>query len=165
MDQCSSDKVDILLEQWRNQRPDLDFKAMGTIGRIKRCTLLLQKKIESKLSELELSLWEFDMLATLRRSGAPYCMSPTDLFSMLMVTSGTMTHRLNSLEVKGWIERLPNEKDARSSLVKLTKEGYLRIDKAVEIHLENERIILSGMSDEEIENLDRNLSKLLKLLE
>lgn len=127
--------------------------------------IAIAKKIESKLSELELSLWEFDMLATLRRSGAPYCMSPTDLFSMLMVTSGTMTHRLNSLEVKGWIERLPNEKDARSSLVKLTKEGYLRIDKAVEIHLENERIILSGMSDEEIENLDRNLSKLLKLLE
>ena len=108
-----TDAVDAILDQWARERPDLDTSPMGPIGRIKRCAALLQQRVESNLAQFDLSLWEFDMLATLRRSGAPYRLSPTELFSALMVTSGTMTHRLKTLETKGWIERVSNEQDAR----------------------------------------------------
>ena len=90
---------------------------MGPIGRIKGCAVLLERRLDETFAEFGLSRWEFDMLATLRRSGAPYCLAPTTLFSTLMVTSGTMTHRMAKLEAQGWIERLPNPADARSSLV------------------------------------------------
>ena len=96
---------------------------MGPIGRIKRCAVLLERRLDETFAEFGLSRWEFDMLATLRRSGAPYCLAPTTLFSTLMVTSGTMTHRMGKLEAQGWIERLPNPADARSSLVQLTPQG------------------------------------------
>ena len=74
------DMVDVFLEQWQKERPDLDISPMGPIGRIKRCASLLERRLESKFADFDLNLWEFDMLATLRRSGIPYCLSPTELF-------------------------------------------------------------------------------------
>jgi len=159
------DAVDVILEQWQRERPDLNCSPMGPIGRLKRCTALLEQRLESTFSEFELSMWEFDMLATLRRAGAPYSLSPTELFSALMVTSGTMTHRLKRLEARGLISRQVNANDARSMLVQLTQEGVALIDRAVEKHVENEREILSGISDTILEKLDRNLAELLKSLE
>lgn len=138
---------------------------MGPIGRIKRCAALLEQRVESRLAQFDLSLWEFDMLATLRRSGAPYRLSPTELFSTLMVTSGTMTHRLKSLETKGWVERVPNEQDARSTLVQLTPKGCALIDRAVEAHIENERQLVSALPAAELSKLDAQLSALLLALE
>lgn len=157
--------VDVVLEQWQKERPDLDISPMGPIGRIKRCASLLEKKLESKFETLDLNLWEFDMLATLRRSGAPYCLSPTELFSLLMVTSGTMTHRLKRLESRNLIERVSNVEDARSMLVQLTNQGLELIDVAVEQHVENERMILSLIPSNVLKELDGHLSILLKTLE
>ncbi|MEG0223857.1 MAG: MarR family transcriptional regulator, partial [Comamonas sp.] len=91
------DAVDAILAQWQRERPDLDASPMGPIGRIKRCAALLEQQLEAGFAAFDLSLWEFDMLAALRRSGAPCRLSPTELFSTLMVTSGTMTHRLKRL--------------------------------------------------------------------
>ena len=105
------------------------------------------------------------MLATLRRSGAPYCLAPTTLFSTLMVTSGTMTHRMAKLEAQGWIERLPNPADARSSLVQLTPQGQELIDRAVEAHVANEHRILSALKAADIAALDARLALLLASLE
>ena len=105
------------------------------------------------------------MLATLRRSGAPYCLAPTTLFSTLMVTSGTMTHRMAKLEAQGWIERLPNPADARSSLVQLTPQGLALIDRAVEAHVANEHRILSALKAADIAALDARLALLLASLE
>ena len=105
------------------------------------------------------------MLATLRRSGAPYCLAPTTLFSTLMVTSGTMTHRMAKLEGQGWIERLPNPADARSSLVQLTPQGLELIDRAVEAHVANEHRILSALKAADIAALDARLALLLASLE
>ena len=85
------------------------------------------------------------MLATLRRSGAPYRLAPTALFSALMITSGTMTHRLKGLEARGLVRRVPNRGDARSVLVQLTRAGLSLIDRAVEAHVENEQRILASM--------------------
>lgn len=159
------DAVDVILDQWGQVRPDLDVSPMGPIGRIKRCAALLEQRLESCFTEFDLSLWEFDMLATLRRAGAPYRLSPTELFSTLMVTSGTMTHRLKSLEAKGWIERVPNTQDARSMLVQLTHKGCALIDRAVEAHVDNERQILSALPATVLAELDRHLSKLLLSLD
>lgn len=159
------DAVDAILEQWRRERPDLDASPMAPIGRIKRCEALLAQRLESAFAQFDLSTWEFDMLATLRRSGAPWCLSPTELFSTLMVTSGTMTHRLKRLESRGLITRVTNAEDARSMLVQLSDDGLALIDKAVEKHVENERQILAGIPAETLAALDRSLSALLLSLE
>jgi hypothetical protein len=83
------------------ERPDLDCSPMGPIGRLKRCAMLLEPRIEAAFMRHDLVRWEFDMLATLRRAGEPFMLSPTQLFSTLMITSGTMTHRLKALEKRG----------------------------------------------------------------
>lgn len=159
------DAVDIILEQWRRERPDLDASPMGPIGRLKRCTALLEQQIETCFTRFDLCSWEFDMLATLRRAGAPHCLSPTALFSTLMVTSGTMTHRLKRLENRGLIARVANPQDARSTLVQLTPEGLDLINRAVGPHIENERQMLSVLPADVLASLDAHLSQLMQALE
>ncbi len=159
------DAVDAILAQWQRERPDLDASPMGPIGRIKRCAALLEQQLEASFEAFDLSLWEFDMLAALRRSGAPCRLSPTELFSTLMVTSGTMTHRLKRLETRGFIERVPNAQDARSMLVQLTPAGLALIDRAVPAHVENERRMLSALHADVLAQLDTHLSTLLRSLE
>lgn len=159
------DAVDTILEQWHRERPDLDTAPMGPIGRLNRCAALLTPRLEAGYAAFDLSIWEFDMLATLRRAGAPYCLSPTTLFSTLMVTSGTMTHRLKRLESRELIERVANPEDARSLLVQLTDQGLALIDRAVESHLENERRLLETLPPEVLAELDASLSRLLRVLE
>lgn len=159
------DAVDAILDQWRRERPDLDVSPMGPIGRVKRCSALLQSRLEENFAQFGLSLWEFDVLATLRRSGAPHQMTPTALFSALMVTSGTMTHRLQRLEARDLIQRVPNTQDARSLLVQLTASGLQLVDRAVEAHLDNERAILAPLPVDILLSLDTQLSALLRLLE
>lgn len=165
MDCKHDDAVDAIIEQWNHEHPGIDFSPMGPIGRLKRCATYLEQQIEEGISQYELSLWEFDMLATLRRSGNPYCLSPTELFSTLMVTSGTMTHRLKRLESRNLIVRVKNAEDSRSSLVQLTSNGLELINQAVEKHLENEREILSKLPKEVVEKLDEFLSMWLQTLE
>ena len=160
-----ADAVDAILGQWRRERPDLDVSPMGAIGRIKRCAALLQRKLDETFAAFGLSSWEFDVLATLRRSGAPYRLAPTALFSALMITSGTMTHRLKGLEARGLVRRVPNRGDARSVLVQLTRAGLSLIDRAVEAHVENEQRILASMKPADLLALDDRLSRLLAVLE
>lgn len=160
-----TDAVDAILAQWHRERPDLDVSPMATIGRVTRCAVLLQRKLENAFSIFGITSWEFDVLATLRRSGAPHCLAPTTLFSTLMITSGTMTHRLQRLENAGWILRVANDKDARSMLVQLTPAGLELIERAVEFHVENEHRILSAMKPEDLTLLNSGLSKLLLALE
>ena len=160
-----TDAVDRILEQWKRERPDLDCSPMGPFGRLKRCALLLEPRIEAAFLRHDLVRWEFDMLATLRRAGEPFVLSPTQLFSTLMITSGTMTHRLKALEKRGLISRQPNPEDARSMLVALTPAGRELIDKAVESHVENERQLLSGLSAAQRQQLDEALTIFMRLLE
>jgi DNA-binding MarR family transcriptional regulator len=164
-DERPRDSVDVILAQWNRERPDLDVTPMGPIGRVRRCAALLQRALDATFSEFGLSSWEFDVLATLRRSGAPYCLAPTALFSALMVTSGTMTHRLQRLESSGLVARVANCNDARSILVKLTPAGLALIDRAVEKHVENEHRLLAGLAPAELESLDAHLAALLTALE
>ena len=147
------DQVDAILAQWRHERPDLDPSPMGLIGRIGRLGRYLEREVDSALTGLDLSSWSFDVLATLRRSGAPYTLSPTALMTTMMITSGTMTNRIDQVEKKGWVRRLPNPDDRRGFLVQLTEEGLVCIDRAVEVHLENEHRIVSALSPEARETL------------
>lgn len=161
----ATDAVDAILEQWQQQRPQLDTRLMGPIGRLKRSAALLQQQLDRVFSEFDLSAWEFDVLATLRRSGAPYSLAPTQLFSALMVTSGTMTHRMNQLEKRALIERQANPQDARSKLVALSPAGLQLIDQALEAHVANQRRILAGLDADAVDQLDHSLRQLLALLE
>lgn len=159
------DAVDAILGQWRRERPDLDLGPMAAIGRVKRCSVLLSRRLDETFATFGMSTWEFDVLATLRRSGEPYCLAPTALFSTLMITSGTMTHRLKRLEASGWIEREASREDARSLLVRLTPSGLELVDRVVEAHLENERRILAPLSAADLAALDASLATLLAVLE
>jgi DNA-binding MarR family transcriptional regulator len=161
----AADAVDRILEQWQRERPDLDVAPMATIGRLRRCALLLQRRLDDTFADFGMSSWEFDMLATLRRAGAPHRLTPTALFSALMITSGTMTHRLQRLEAAGWIVRLPNPDDARSMLVQLSAAGLQLVDRAVEAHVANEHRILAPLESKQLAALDAGLARLLAALE
>lgn len=159
------DAVDAILEQWKRERPDLDCQPMGPVGRLKRCMMLMEPKVDAVFARYDLVRWEFDMLATLRRAGEPFVLSPTQLFSTLMITSGTMTHRLKLLEKRGFITRLANPDDARSMLVALTSQGLALINEVVGIHVANERDLLACLTTEQISQLDNALSLLMQSLE
>ena len=138
---------------------------MGVIGRLGRCAALLRRELDALFSEFGLTSWEFDVLATLRRSGAPYCLAPTTLFSTLMITSGTMTRQLQQLEAAGWVSRLANPSDARSLLVQLTPAGLELIDRAVTAHVANEARLLAPIAAVELAQLEARLAELLAVLE
>lgn len=164
-DSQPNDAVDAIVAQWSRERPELDLSPMAAIGRLQRCAALLQIQLDQYFAQYDLSLWEFDMLAALRRAGQPYCLSPTELFSTLMVTSGTMTHRLKRMESTGLIHRIANPADARSMLVQLSEQGLKLIDQMISGHLENERKILANIRPEDVQILDQQLAGLLRVLE
>ena len=159
------DAVDSILQQWARERPDLDASPMAVIGRLGRCAALLRRELEQVFATFGLSSWEFDVLATLRRSGAPYRLAPTALFSALMITSGTMTRQLQQLEAAGWVSRTPNPSDARSMLVQLTEPGLELIESAVTAHVENEARILEPLPAATLAQLEEGLVALLARLE
>lgn len=159
------DPVDKILVQWQRERPDLDVSPMGIIGRITRLAKHLEQAIQETFSEFGLTVGEFDVLATLRRSGHPYQLSPTELFNTLMVSSGTMTHRIDRLEQSELVQRIPDPSDRRGTQIKLTDKGLKVIGKAVEAHVINEHRILSALEASEREALIQLLRKLLVSLE
>jgi len=159
------DAVDHIMNQWRHERPDLDPSPMGLIGRLARCEMLLRRKLDETFERFGMTSWEFDVLATLRRAGRPYSLAPTALYSSLMVTSGTMTHRLQRLEKVGLVERVKSSEDLRSMLVQLTEAGLNLINQAVEAHIANEQAILDLLPAESRKQLDKHLVTMLAVLE
>ena len=155
------DPVDQILAQWLRERPDLDVSPMGIIGRMGRLSKHLERAIQVTFSEFGLTIAEFDVLAALRRSGQPYQLSPTELFQTLMVSSGTMTHRIDRLEQAKLVKRIPDPNDRRGTLIQLTDEGFDVIEKAVEAHVTNEHRVLNALEQSEREALAGLLRKLL----
>lgn len=153
------DHVDFVTQQWEKERPDLDVTAMGIIGRVARLYLAYQREMQKTFAEFGLNAAKFDVLATLRRSGAPYVLSPGDLLKATMVASGTMTNRLDRLEADGLVKREVNPADSRSFLVGLTEEGFALIDRAVTAHVQTQTRLLEGLSGSEVEMLKSLLSK------
>ncbi|QRM53922.1 MarR family transcriptional regulator [Sinorhizobium sp. BG8] len=159
------DHVDRILAQWSAERPDLDIAPMGLMGRLARLRMHLQREIEKALADFSLSASGFDVLATLRRSGAPYRLSPSDLAAMTMVTSGTMTNRLDQLEKSGLIERLHNPDDRRSVIIGLTPAGLELVDRAVTAHVANQHRLVEALTKDERSTLDTLLGKFLSVFE
>ena len=143
------DHVHDVLEQWRREKPELDRRPMGVIGRLSRLAQLLQLELEPVFAAHELNGGEFDVLAALRRSGRPYRLTPTELSRALMVTSGGMTKRLSALESRGLIRRNADPTDGRSSIVTLSADGRRLVDSVVEDHVANEERLLSGLDSEQ----------------
>lgn len=159
------DHVDRILAQWRQQRPDLDVGPMGVIGRMKRLHDRLATGLQKVFAEHGLNGASFDVLATLRRSGEPYALSPSELVDWTMVTSGTMTNRLDRLESAGLIERRPNPKDGRGSVVALTDQGFRLIDQVVSEHVANQHALVSGLDASSMAQLDGLLKDWLAVLD
>ncbi len=155
------DHVDKVLAQWARERPDLDTGPMGLIGRLKRLQQVLSEAHTRTFAEFGLNAANFDVLATLRRAGPPYALSPSELIEWTMVTSGTMTNRLDRLEAAGLIERRPNPADGRSAVVGLTETGARLIDKAVEAHVATQQNLVARLAPEERDALNTLLKSWL----
>ncbi|HMG03379.1 MAG TPA: MarR family transcriptional regulator [Edaphobacter sp.] len=161
----TQDHVDHILEQWHRQRPDLDVSPMGIIGRISRAERLIDSRMKAVSLPFQLERWGFDVLATLRRAGEPYHLTPTQLFQSLMLTSGAITNRIDRLEEAGWVERLLDPSDRRVVLVSLTRSGLRLIDRAVAAHMEAEEDMLAPFSTQDREKLVALLRTLVLRLE
>ena len=159
------DHVDKIVAQWRRERPDMDGAPMALIGRIKRLNAFLTQEMEKTWSAYGLNAASFDVLATLRRSGAPYTLSPGDLIAWTMVTSGTMTNRIDQLVKAGLVERIPNPQDGRGFLISLTEEGLRVIDGAVTAHAETQERLVAAIPKKNRRQLDGLLKGFLQGLD
>ncbi len=139
------DHVDEILEQWRRERPDVDTSAMGIIGRIGRLERVIGAELDRVFAEHGLERWEFDVLATLRRSGSPYQLTAGQLLSSMMITSGAVTNRLDRLEKRGLIQRESDPSDGRVVFARLTAAGLAKIDAALPDHAANETRLVTGL--------------------
>ena len=159
------DRADLAVAQWARERPELDGLPMAVLGRLQQAAhIVTTAHLNPLFARAGLQPGEFDVLATLRRSGAPYTLSPTALYEAAMISSGAMTNRLDRLENAGLVERLPDPNDRRGRLVALTAKGLALIDDTIGAHVENEKQVLSGLSPQEQETLNGLLRKLIASL-
>lgn len=155
------DSVDVVLSQWSLQRPDIELSAMALVGRLHRSTRLISRRLRDYFKAEGMEEWEFDMLATLRRSGEPYTLSPKDLVATTMVGSSALTHRVDQLLRRGLITREVNPNNRRELLLTLTPEGIDLVDRVLEGHVANEQQQLEGLDADERAQLSMLLRKLL----
>ena len=140
------DEVDRLVAAWQRERPDLDVGPLEVLSRVSRLAHHLDRARRRAFAAHDLDTWEFDVLAALRRTGAPYALSPGQLVDQTLVTSGTMTNRVDRLERRGLVERSPDPADRRGVRVRLTDAGRDRVDAALADLLDRERDLLRGLT-------------------
>jgi len=142
----STDEVDEIIAAWQRERPDLDVSPLQVLSRVSRLARQLDLGRRSAFREQALEPWEFDVLSALRRSGPPYQLSPGRLLTETLVTSGTMTNRIDRLQSQGLVERAPDANDRRGVVVTLTPAGLARVDEAMAALLEREEQLLAGLT-------------------
>jgi DNA-binding MarR family transcriptional regulator len=157
-----ADHVDLVLEQWGEQRPDLDASPMGVIGRLSRLNQVFDNELRRNFSQHELDRASFDVLATLRRSNSEHSLTPAGLMHSSMVTSGAISQRLDRLEARGLVTRAPSETDGRGVRVTLTADGLRLIDAVLPTHIDTEDRLLAGLSETERDQLAGLLRALLE---
>lgn len=155
------DEVDRLVAAWQRERPDLDVRPLEVLSRVTRLARHLDRARSTAFAAHGLESWEFDVLAALRRAGEPYTLSPGQLLSQTMVTSGTMTNRVDRLEDRGLAERLPDPADRRGVRVRLTAEGRQQVDAALADLLERERDLLRSLPRADQQTLSALLRRLV----
>ncbi|MFE3543369.1 MarR family winged helix-turn-helix transcriptional regulator [Nocardia sp. NPDC059177] len=156
------DVVDAITAQWRRERPELELEAMALFGRLGRLLNLATARIESVFAAHGLQRGEFDVLAALRRSGAPYELNPSVLAATLMLSRAGMTGRIDRLESAGLVERIADRADRRAVRVALTEAGRELVDTVVVAHTENETAMLSVLDPADRDALDRIARNLLR---
>jgi DNA-binding MarR family transcriptional regulator len=154
------DEVDDLVEAWARERADLDLEPVAVFSRISRLARRLDLARRAAFSAHGIESWEFDVLAALRRAGTPYELSPGRLLRETLVTSGTMTNRVDRLAGRGFVERSPDPEDRRGVIVRLTPDGKAAVDGAFEALLDAERALLVELSESD----QARLADLLRLL-
>lgn len=164
-DTVDFDRVDLIVEQWARERPDMDLSAMETVGRILRTARHINNRLSIVFAKYRLDFGLFDVLASLRRQGVPYQLPPSELNQWCMLTSGAMTKRLDRLERAGLIKRKDDPADRRGVIIELTAAGLKMTDRVVDAHLKNERQILSSLSKTQQRDLAELLRPLLVQLE
>lgn len=155
------DAVDAIIAQWARERPDLETEAMAVFGRIYRIARLVGDAQEEVYAAFGINRGEFDVLATLRRSGEPFRLSPGELTQSMMITSGGMTGRLDRLERRGLLERSPDPDDRRALLVTLTDQGRALVEDAVGAGLAAQRAVLEQLPAADRKALGPILRRLL----
>ncbi len=154
------DDVDRIVTSWLRERPDLDVSPLQVLSRISRLARRLDLVRSLAFAAHDIEGWEFDVLAALRRAGPPYRLSPGQLSAETLVTSGTMTNRVDRLQDRAWVRRSPAPEDRRGVIVELTDEGLGVADAALDDLLVQERAILGPLSEPEREVLARLLRRL-----
>ncbi|GAB3249932.1 MarR family winged helix-turn-helix transcriptional regulator [Nocardioides dilutus] len=159
MSTAEPDHVGRILQQWRRERPDLDVSPLGVIGRLHRLAHALDVELRALFAEADLSDGDFDVIASLRRAGEPFALTPGELAATTMVTSGAVTKRVDRLEAQGYVTRTVSTEDGRSRTIALTDKGRELIDELFPRHVQNERRLLAGLSADEQADLARLLEK------
>lgn len=159
------DAVDRLVAQWAREKPDLETEPMAIMGRLLRVSKYMETQVAQLHKQYGLTFGEFDVLATLRRSGKPFQLTPSELIDSMMLTSGAMTNRLDKLTSKGLITRQSNQSDRRSLPVQLTKQGIVLIDRILEEHVQMQGQLVKGLSQEQKKQINQNLKCLMYELE
>jgi len=165
MSEHHRDSVARLLSEWKRELPDLDPAPVGVQGRIVRLSAHFLRRSENWLRPLDLSWEAFSLIVTLRRSGKPYEMRPTDILRESLLTSGAITNRIDRVEQMGLVERRPDKDDRRSYVIRLTPAGKRLADKAIGLHFAAIDDLLGDLSSAERMQLAGLLSKLLGSLE
>ncbi len=165
MSEERTDEVDLIVDAWRRERPDLDVDPLRVLSRVTRLARRLDLARAAAFSSHQLEAWEFDVLSALRRAGEPYELSPGSLGQQTLVTSGTMTNRVDRLAGRGYVERRPSPNDRRGVLVRLTARGREVVDAAFEDLLAQERDLLAALPTQERNRLASGLQSLLATLE
>ncbi|HJV12323.1 MAG TPA: MarR family transcriptional regulator [Propionibacteriaceae bacterium] len=155
------DEVDTIVEAWRRERPDIDVAPMEVLSRISRLARHLDRLRAAAFSAHHLESWEFDVLAALRRSGPPYQLSPGQLLRETLVTSGTMTNRVDRLADRGFVTRQDHPDDRRGVLVQLTDAGREAVDATLAELMAAERRIVDGLDPADHDQLASSLRLLL----
>ncbi|SBN62385.1 DNA-binding transcriptional regulator, MarR family [Curtobacterium sp. 9128] len=155
------DEVDRIVAAWGRQRDDLDFAPLQVLSRVDRLARHLDRARRAAFDASDMEPWEFDVLSALRRAGAPYELSPKTLLQQTLVSSGTMTNRVDRLTARGLVARRTDPKDGRGILVSLTDAGRSAVDSAIADLLGAERAILAGVSDDEQDQLAGLLRRLI----
>lgn len=160
-DSTGGDRISERMAQWRRELPDVDTVGMAVLGRARWITIRARQDIEAVFDRHGLDTGEFDVLATLLRSGPPYLLRPTELYRSLMISSGGLTHRLDRLESRRLVERERSAEDTRSFLVRLTPEGIALAERAFREDMAVEKRLLECLDDEEKATLARLLSRIV----
>ncbi|MDH3615604.1 MAG: MarR family transcriptional regulator [Gammaproteobacteria bacterium] len=155
-----TDAVDDILEQWSEERPELETESLGVVVRIMSLSRAFLRQATEALAPLELELFEYDVLSALRRQGRPYGLPATGLAKETGLSSGAMTNRIDKLEERGLVSRNPDESDRRAVIVALTLDGKRAIDEAIQLRLDAADESLQGLSSKEIGNLASLLRKI-----